>query len=66
MAGNFSAFLEIPRNQYDGQWVVLLNKKVVAHGSAREIKHEVERIRKENPSEIPFVAKVPKKILQIV
>lgn len=67
MENNFSTFEEIsdmPR--YQGRWVVILNKKVVAAGTAKKIKEKMMHIRKEHPKEIPLIAKVPKKILQIV
>jgi len=56
----------MPKEKYEGQWVVLLHKKVVANGTAREIKTKLAAIREQHPGETPFIAKVPSKILQIV
>ena len=66
MSDNFSAFAQMPKEKYEGQWVVLLHKKVVANGTAREIKTKLAAIREQHPGETPFIAKVPSKILQIV
>jgi len=66
MVDNFSAFTEVPKDEYCGQWVIMLNEKVVAHGSPKAIKDKMKKIREQHPNEIPFLAKVPKKILQIV
>jgi hypothetical protein len=66
MSDNFSAFVALPKEKYEGQWVVLLNKEVVASGTAKEIKERLVKIRKKYPKEVPFLAKVPHKTLQIV
>ncbi|MFX1562186.1 MAG: DUF5678 domain-containing protein [Promethearchaeota archaeon] len=67
MNGNFSTFERISEEpEYEGQWVVILDKKVVARGTSKEIKEEMETIRKEHPEEIPLIAKVSRKAMQIV
>lgn len=67
MESNFSAFEKISgTSKYEGRWVIILDKKVVAAGTAKKIKERIKTIRKEHPKEIPLIAKVPKKVLQIV
>ncbi len=67
MNTNVSTFAEISQEaKYEGQWVIIVNKKVAFSGTAKEIKEKIEHIRKEYPNELPLIAKVPKKILQIV
>jgi len=46
--------------------VVILNKRVIFSGTAEQLKKEMKKIKKEHPHEIPLIAKVPRKIMQIV
>ena len=67
MEGEISTFNRISKEtRYGGKWVVILKEKVVFSGKADQLKKEMKRIRKEYPNQIPLVAKVPKKIVQIV
>ena len=67
MDSNFSTFAKISQEPaFEGQWVVILDEKVVARGTARKIKEEMKAIRKKYPKEMPLIAKVPKKVMQIV
>ena len=55
----FDFFLHNPLTRYEGKYVAILGKKVVASGiSAKDI--WVEAIRK-YPKQIPTIAKLPKK-----
>lgn len=67
MEGNFSTFVEISeRSSNGGEWVVIINKKVVASGTAKEIRDKIKTIRKQYPHELPLIAKIPTKAMQIV
>ena len=67
MDSNFSTFAKISQESaFEGQWVVILDEKIVARGTARKIKEEMKSIRKNHPKEMPLIAKVPKKVMQIV
>jgi len=67
MEGEISTFSKISKKtDYEGKWVVILNKRVVFSGAAEQLKKEMKKIRKDHPHEIPLVAKVPRKIMQIV
>jgi len=67
MKGNITTFSKISgQTKYEGRWVIILKKKVVFSGTAKDVREEMARIRKEHPDETPLVAKVPRKIMQIV
>ena len=67
MESNFSAFSRISeKGTFEGQWVVIVKEKVVANGTAKDIKKKMVLIRKEYPNDVPMIAKIPKKVLQIV
>ena len=53
-------------SKYEGQWVIVLDRKVVASGDAQDIKKKLVEIRKEFPKSRPLLLKVPEKVLQIV
>jgi len=66
MAHNFSSFSALPKERYQGQWVVMVDGTVVASGSAGDMQRVMSRVRKQYPGKTPFLAKVPKKMMQIV
>ena len=66
MVSNFSAFNAIPTENYQGEWIVVVEGEVVASGTATEIRKAMPRIRKEFPNKTPLLAKVPRKVLQVV
>ncbi len=67
MESNFSTFSRISEERkFEGQWVVILKDKVVANGTAKDVKERMNLIRKEYPNEVPMIAKIPKRVLQIV
>jgi len=64
---DFSAFVNLSKkNEFDGQWIVMIKARVVASGSAKIIKEKLISIRKEYPHDTPFLAKVSSKTFQIV
>lgn len=64
MNGDYEWFLNADISEYAGKWVVVLNKRIVASGD--NIKDLLAKVKKENPEAIPFVARVPRKMLMIV
>jgi len=67
MDGGVSAFIKASKDpRYEGKWVVILKNKVVFSGKAEELKKGMNYIRKKHPNAVPLIAKVPKKIAQIV
>ena len=57
MAKNFEAYLRLDKTGLENKYVVIVNGEIVAKGE--EIENILERVRKDYPHEIPFVAKVP-------
>lgn len=55
----FRFFIETPLKEYEGSYVALLGKKVVA---SRHLAKDVwEKARKKYPKYLPTIAKVPRK-----
>lgn len=59
MSKNFQAFLKLEKSNLINQYVVIVNKKVVATGT--DIETMLKKAKKQYPSQVPFVAKVPDK-----
>lgn len=57
MSENFSAFLKIDAKKYANQYIVIIDKKVVANG--RDIAALLKNVRRQYPKKTPFIAKVP-------
>ena len=57
MSENFQAFLKLDTSELANQYVVIINKKIFATG--RDIEKMLKKARKQYPSKIPFVAKIP-------
>lgn len=67
MEGEVATFSKISRNtDFEGKWVVILGRKVLFSGKPKQLKTEMKKIRKEHPNQIPLIAKVPERIMQIV
>ncbi len=64
MNGNYEFFLDTDLSKYAGNWVVIVNRKVVASG--KDIKKMVLETRKKYPGKKPFIAKVPEPTAIIV
>ena len=60
----FDFFLHNPLTRYEGKYVAILGKKVVASGiSAKDVWDEVI---KKYPNQIPTIAKLPKKEVMVM
>ena len=60
----FEFFLQNPLTRYEGKYVAILGKKVVASGiSAKDVWDEAI---KKYPSQIPTIAKLPKKEILVM
>ncbi|MBU1197027.1 succinyl-CoA synthetase subunit alpha [Candidatus Micrarchaeota archaeon] len=56
MDGNCSAFSEIDQEKYIGQWVAIVDKKIVSSG--KSFADVYAKAKKKFPSKIPFLAPV--------
>jgi hypothetical protein len=57
MNGNFNCFLKTDLRQFAGQWVIIVNEKIVKNG--KDIKKMLKEVEEEYPKTKPLVAKVP-------
>jgi hypothetical protein len=64
MSKNFDAFLELDAKEYANQYVVIIDKKVVANG--KDIVSLLKDVRSKHPGKTPFVAKVPEESTMVL
>ena len=64
MSKNLQAFLKLDTSKLANQYVVIVNKKIVATG--QNIEGMLKKARKKYPTMIPFVAKIPDKELLVL
>ena len=60
---NYDFYATANLSQYSGEWVAILNKKVVAHG--KNLKEVLKKAKESFPQAAPFIAKVPSKEILI-
>lgn len=64
MNDNYAYYMKSNLEQYLGQWVAVVDSKVVAHGeNAKEV---YDQARKLYPAEVPLLSCVPKSIAMIL
>lgn len=56
MSKNYEFFMRTNFQNYAGEWVVICNEKLVAHG--QDIKKAFLKAKKLYPEEMPFIALV--------
>ena len=61
---DFESYSRADLSKYSGKWIVVVNQKIVASG--KDSKKLLEKIEKRYPKQTPMLAKVPKKILQVL
>ena len=61
---DFESYSKADLSKYSGKWVVVVNQKIVASG--KDSKKLLEKVEKKYPKQTPMLAKVPKKILQVL
>ena len=59
MSKNFQAFLKLDLSKLTDQYIILVDKKLVAQG--KDIVSLLENVRFQYPDKIPFIAKIPDK-----
>ena len=64
MSENFQTFLKLDVSKLANQYVVIIDKKLVATG--QDIEKMLKKAKKQYPGKIPFVAKVPDKQLLVL
>lgn len=64
MTKNFEAFLKLDKSKYLNEYVVIVDKKLVATG--KDIVSMLQTIKRKYPKKVPFVAKIPEKSLLVL
>lgn len=64
MSENFQAFLKLDKEKYVNEYVVIVNKKLIATG--KDIVSMLKSVRKKYPKYTPFVAKIPNKSVLVL
>jgi len=64
MSNNFQAFLKLDTSKYLNQYIVMIDKKVVANG--KDIVSLLNSVRKKYPHKTPFIAKIPEKSVLVL
>lgn len=64
MSANFQAFLKLGISKYLNQYIVMIDKKVVASG--KDIVSMLKAVRKKYPHKTPFIAKIPEKSVLVL
>ena len=63
MTKNFEAYYELDKTDLENKYVILVDGKLVAKGE--DIETMLKEVLQKYPDEIPFVAKVPDKMMII-
>jgi len=64
MSENFQAFLKLDTSKYLNQYIVMIDKKVVANG--KDIVSMLASVREKYPHKTPFIAKIPEKSVLVL
>lgn len=64
MTKNFQTFLRLDKTKFANQYVVIIDKKLVASG--RDIVSMLKSVRKKYPKKTPFIAKIPDKSVLVL
>lgn len=64
MSENFQAFLKLDTSKYLNQYIVMIDKKVVANG--KDIVSMLKSVRKKYPRKTPCIAKIPEKSVLVL
>lgn len=64
MSENFQAFLKLDTSKYLNQYIVMIDKKVVANG--KDIASMLASVREKYSHKTPFIAKIPEKSVLVL
>ncbi len=64
MSDNFQAFLKLNPFQYRNQYILMIDKKVVAKG--KDIVSMLKSAQKKYPHKVPLIAKIPEKSVLVL
>jgi len=64
MTKNFQTFLKLDKSKYADEYIVIVDKRLVASG--KDIVSILKTVRKRYPKKLPFVAKIPEKSVLVL
>ena len=64
MTQNFQTFLKLNKTKFANQYIVIIDKKLIANG--KDIVSMLKSVRKKYPRKTPFIAKIPDKSLLVL
>ena len=64
MTKSFQIFLKLNKTKFANQYVVIVDKKLIANG--KDIVSMLKSVRKKYPRKTPFIAKIPDKSLLVL
>ncbi len=57
---NYDWFIEHDFSRYSGEWLVIIDKRLVAHGN--DVNKILKEAKKKHPNKMPFVTKIRSKL----
>ncbi len=64
MTKNFNAFTTLEKSKYKGEYIIMVDEKVVEEG--KDIENMLNRTREKYPDKIPLVAKIPEEEVMVL
>lgn len=64
MTKNFNAFTALEKSKYRGEYIILVDEKVVEEG--KDIENMLQRTREKYPHKTPLVAKIPEEEVMVL
>ena len=64
MTKNFTAFTALEKSKYKGEYIIMIDEKVVEEG--KDIENMLQRTREKYPGKIPLVAKIPEEEVMVL
>jgi hypothetical protein len=66
MDSDYEYFTSRSFPQYAGEWIIIIQQKVVAHGPGRRMPVMMQWAKQKYPGRPVFVAKIPRAVTQIL
>ena len=63
---NYEHFMKTDLRRYSGEWVVIVNSRVVGHGPIRKLKSIVKEVRRKHPKQSLLIGRAPSMMEQIL
>ena len=57
LSRNYEFYANADLSEYAGEWIAILNERVIAHGN--NVKELIKKTKERDPDAAPFIAKIP-------